>query len=189
VPIETVTDENLVKNIQKGEKSLYSELIVRYQDKLLRYVRYLTNSSEYSDDIVQESFIKVYKNINSFKTEMKFSSWIYRIAHNETINRVKKINFGFLSFGDDLSEDLFPDSSNIEADYEKEETVKKIDFTLDKLPLKYRDALTLYYIEDKSYEEISDILRISVGTVGTLIRRGKKKMKDLLIKEGIGYAK
>lgn len=89
--LKTQKDEMLIKKIQSGEKDLYSLIMDRYEEKLLRYSNYLVNDEHKAVDVVQESFIKAYVNLNSFDTAKKFSSWLYRIAHNESINVLKKI--------------------------------------------------------------------------------------------------
>lgn len=178
---EDLTDEECVKQILAGDKQKYRIIISRYEKKLVRYVTYLCYDSTLAEDVVQETFIKVYSNLNSFKSELKFSSWIYRIAHNEAMNAVKK--FRFIPYDYDLVSLLIPSSSNVAEDYEKEEIVKNVNLYLQRIPLKYRQVLSLYYLEDKSYGEISDILRLPIGTVGTLLNRAKKKFKDLVKEE------
>src|SRR4030065_1487483 len=88
--ITKLTDEKIVELVCKKDKELYSQIIKRYQDKLIRYANYLVGEDNYAADIVQESFIKAYINLNGFNTKKKFSSWIYRIVHNEVINLIDK---------------------------------------------------------------------------------------------------
>lgn len=182
--ISELTDEKLVTLIRSGKKDLFSELVRRYEAKLLRYVGYLTNGNEIAKDVVQDTFIKVYINLNSFKTDLKFSSWVYRIAHNETMNKIKKNSFPMFQFDLDIVDRFVSAPNNTETEVEKQETTRNVQKALNQLSLKYKVPLLLYYIEDKSYDEISDILKISMGTVGTLIRRGKDRLKGILTAEG-----
>ncbi|MGB6838803.1 MAG: sigma-70 family RNA polymerase sigma factor, partial [Microgenomates group bacterium] len=86
----SISDEDLAKLVQEGNTDKYEELVKRYQEKLYRYLSYLTKEPDDSEDLLQDTFISVYKNIHRFNTKLKFSSWIYRIAHNKAINHIKK---------------------------------------------------------------------------------------------------
>src|SRR3990167_9965556 len=80
------TDEQLIEEVRSNNKELYVHIVERYQNKLMRYITYLIHDEQKAADIVQETFIKAYVNLNGFNINKKFSSWIYRIAHNETMN-------------------------------------------------------------------------------------------------------
>lgn len=169
------TDEELVEIIRDLNKELYLLIVKRYESKLIRYVNYLINNDSKSADAVQETFIKAFVNLNSFNTKKKFSSWIYRIAHNEAMNIIKKNR---MEISIDLKQNLF-DSQDVEEDYSKSEIIKMARKCLDKIPFIYSEPLSLYYLEDKSYDDISTILRINIGTVGTRINRAKSLMKKI----------
>jgi len=174
----SLSDEKLAKLVQIGKTDKYEKLVKRYQEKLYRYLLRLTNDPDESEDLLQETFVSVYKNIHRFNTKLKFSSWIYRIAHNKAINYIKKrsrtISIDFFN----LENFLAKEDKTLEK-IEKEEIAKMVRVCLNKLPRKYKAPLVLYYFEDKSYQEISDILRISKSNVGVLINRGKKALKDI----------
>jgi RNA polymerase sigma-70 factor (ECF subfamily) len=170
-----LSDEEIVEKIRTSEQDLYAVIIDRYQKKLIRYAYNLIKNEEKAIDIVQESFVKAFVNLNSFNIEKKFSSWIYRIVHNQAINLAKKYQKET-----PLLEDWdFKSDDDIEKDFEKKETVENVEKCLKKIPLLYSEPLSLYYIDEKSYEEISDILRIPMGTVATRINRAKKLMRNI----------
>ncbi|MFC1711639.1 RNA polymerase sigma factor [Patescibacteria group bacterium] len=182
-----IPDEDLVVLVRTKNKEFYEELVKRYQNKLLRYAKYLLFDSREAEDVVQAAFIKAYKNLNGFNVKKKFSSWIYRIVHNEAVNIIKKIKRrknisldknAFLA-------DKIKGKENIELNLEKKETIKITNKLLFKLPEKYKRPLILCFLEDKSYIEISEILRIPVNTVGTRISRGKALLKKICLKKGI----
>lgn len=174
------TDEEIVKTIQSGDIQSLGVLIERYEFKIKRYGKKFLGSAEDIEDAVQEIFTKAYFNIQNFDTEKNFSSWIYRIAHNEFINLIKKNKKNPLLFFD--PDILFPhpisrentDKGPIEA-----EIKKSMDLCLEKMPPKYREPMILYYLEDKNYKEISDIIRIPVSTVGVRLKRGKEILKSI----------
>lgn len=174
-----MTDEQITIEVINGNKELYEELVKRYQEKLLRYVKYLVKNDNSAFDIVQDTFIKAFENLNSFNSSLKFSSWIYRIAHNESVNRIKKTNRELFNVDFDFLGDVLPQDSSPEIEFERDEIANELKKRMELLPVKFREVLTLYYLENKSYEEISDILRVSVGTVGTWINRGKIRLKKL----------
>ncbi len=172
------TDEEIVILVKK-DKEAYAEIVERYQKKLLRYANYLIKDNHKAKDVVQETFIKAYINLNSFNTKQNFSNWIYRITHNLAINEVKKYQKE-LSLIDNIESD---EHQKIQDDLEREEIIKEVKLCLNNLPLIYKEAITLYYLEEKSYDEISDILRIPGGTVAIRINRAKIILKKLCQKK------
>lgn len=170
-----LSDESIIEKVRGSEPELYAFIIERYREKLVRYAYNLIKDEDKAVDAVQESFIKAFMNLNSFDVRKKFSSWIYRIVHNQVINIFKKYRkeTPLLEDWDFKSED------DIEKDFEQKETAASVEECLDTLPLMYSAPLSLYYIDEKSYEEISEILRIPAGTVATRINRAKKIMKKI----------
>lgn len=172
---EELSDEEIVEKVRSIDQELYVILVERYQGKLLRYATNLIKDEHRAVDVVQESFIKAFINLEGFDTKKKFSSWIYRIVHNEAMNIVKKYQKE-VSLPDDF---VFQSNENIEEAFEQKEITAKVEKCLKEMPLLYSEPLTLRFIEEKSYEEISDILRIPMGTVATRISRAKNLMKHL----------
>lgn len=157
----------------------------RYEARLLQYIQKLSHlNHEEAEDILQDSFIKVWRNLNDYDRSLKFSSWLYRIVHNETISYHRKQKSYGKNNTIDLGENVV-DDFHTELDFDanladKQEITHKI---LDKIPIKYRECLILKYFEQMSYEEISDILRIPEGTVAVRINRAKKAFKKIAEKE------
>ncbi len=182
--MNSLTDEALaVQALQ--DMQCFETLIERYQGKLTHYVRRISHFSEMEcEEILQDIFIKVWKNLNDFDQTMKFSTWVYRIAHNETISAWRKAK----SRGDteraELEPDLFDqiaDEFDFIKDVEAKFTAQRVHAVLEKLPEKYRHVLILRFIEDLSYEEISDILKKPPGTVATLLNRAKTQFKSIYL--------
>lgn len=168
------SDTSLAISLQSGDLKALTMLINRYQVPLLRYVRYLGADSQ-DDDIVQETFIKMYQNIQSFDTSKKWSSWLYRIAHNSAVStlRAHRFTLPWEEYLDNFVKQEAQD--NLYQDLQK----SQIRQCLSSLPLIYREPLALHYLEDKSYTEIMDILRLPMGTVSARINRAKKQMRTL----------
>lgn len=187
--LQQTTDEQLAVLVREKDQELYNEIVKRYQDKLLRYARRLTNNSPDSEDIVQDSFIKAYKNLFAFNEKQKFSSWIFRITHNEAINALKKHHREVLVGDRHFLFELRHESKTISDTMDEKLLHQKMRNNIDKLPIKYKDVLVLFFLEEKSYEEISDILRLPMGTIATRINRGKKVLKNICIKDGMSHGK
>lgn len=183
------SDEELVK-MTLEDKSYFGDLVDRYQAKLTRYVARLgVRDIDDQMDVLQDIFLKTYRNLNGFDTSLKFSSWIYRIAHNEAISWYRKKNVrpeGHL-IGDSEEMISFLSSKEEMADVEFDKTVnsKALNEGLQKIDDKYREVIILRFFEHKEYEEISDILKIPVGSVGTLLHRGKKQLASELNEKAI----
>lgn len=175
-------DEELVPLITEGDKELFGELIDRYEAKLTRYVKRFTQHPDDVSDIVQIVFVKAYINLQSFDTTRSFNSWIYRIAHNESVTYLKKKSNEKVSF---IDFDIFlphPFASE-ESDTKtiSRELEELLETSLSKISPKYREVLVLYYYDDLSYQEIADVLHIPTATVGVRIRRGKEALEKTLI--------
>lgn len=182
--VKNLDDEELVELVRTQDQELYSEVVRRYQDKLVRYATSLIQDEDKAADVVQEAFIKAFVNLKGFNLKKKFSSWIYRIVHNEAVNYLKKHKREISLENNQWIERTVDSGQDIEKDFNRKEAEKMLYQSLNELPLKYRSPLTLFYLEEKSYEEISDVLRIPVGTVGTRISRGKKLMRTICKKKG-----
>ena len=182
--ISTKEDKELVL-LSKQDSAYFTELISRYEDKLGRYILRLGKfSKEDKEDILQNVFIKVYQNLNEFDIALPFSSWIYRITHNETISFFRRTRSRPEGYSIDVEEYILNNIAGdiaTDANTEKEINKEILQKAIAELPPHYRDITVLRYFEDKSYEEISDILRISPGTVATRISRAKQNIKKFII--------
>ncbi len=174
-PNELLSDETIVEQVRSIDQERYVLLVDRYQHKLLRYAESLLHDEHRAADVVQESFIKAFINLQGFDTQKRFSSWIYRIVHNEAMNSIKKYQKE-ISLPENFE---FASSEDIQANFEQQELVTAVRTHLKQLPLIYAEPLALRYLEEKSYEEISDILHLPPGTVATRINRAKILMKHL----------
>lgn len=173
-----ISDEELARLVQNGDKEKFGVLMERYSTKLFRYGRKFISGDDNIEDVVQDVFIKTYKNIKSFDTSQKFSPWIYRIAHNTYINAIKKNSLNpmyLFDFDTLISHTVVEDP--IVREREQKEMKEIVDKGLSQIEPKYREILVLYYIEELSYKEISDILHIPIGTVGVRIMRAKEILK------------
>jgi RNA polymerase sigma-70 factor, ECF subfamily len=166
----------------------YGLLMERYEAKLKRYIARLgVRNVDDQLDVLQEIFIKAYRNLNSFDTTLSFSSWIYRIAHNEAISFYRKKNVRpeghLVGDGEEILNFLNSNQEGAEVKFDKAINAGVVNEALAEIDEKYREPIILRFFEHKEYDEISDILQIPIGSVGTLLHRGKKQLADVLNKD------
>jgi RNA polymerase sigma-70 factor (ECF subfamily) len=188
ISAQNLSDAELVKlSLEDQNNFLY--LVDRYKGKLLNYIRRLTNvNDDDAEDILQDVFIKVYLNLNDFNADLKFSSWIYRITHNQVISSHRKLKARPEGYAVDIEDKA---ALNLAADIDIEAgadlTIMKQNITkvLKGLDRKYRDILVLKFLEERNYQEISDIIRKPAGTVASMINKAKSEFKKELARQKI----
>jgi RNA polymerase sigma-70 factor (ECF subfamily) len=178
-----VNDEELVGKIINGDVRSYGDLMVRYEAPLLRYITYLIHDRDMADDVLQDTFIKAYRNLARFNQRRKFSSWIYRSAHNPAMDAVKKNHP--ISMDEATLGSLATVESGIAEQIDKEILAHDVGRCLSQLDTKYSAPLLLHYFQHKNYTEVSDILRIPSATVGVRISRGKQRLREICKKLGV----
>jgi RNA polymerase sigma-70 factor, ECF subfamily len=194
--LHTLSDEQLVKKSLE-EKEAFGFLMERYEKPLIRYLMRISDiDRETAEDLMQEVFIKTWKNLNDFDESLKFSSWIYRIAHNEAISFFRKRNsepkkVEIVQENDEEGEQLLallPSKIDLPKELDQKFTTEIVQKILLMLPERDRSILWFRFIEEKSYDEISDILRIPMGTVATLLSRAKKSFLKTLTRHNISLS-
>lgn len=183
-PYDGKSDEELIALVAEHPHYI-AGIIKRYEGKLRRYVRRISACSDDElDDILQEIFIKVYRKSTAFNQKLSFSSWIYRIAHNTAVSRWRKRSRRPQTIGGEEAELLWESiASDDDLSQEMDQRMQAdvVYATLEKMSQRYRETLILRYLEEKTYDEISDILQIPPGTVATRINRAKKEFKKFFL--------
>lgn len=186
--MQELTDEAIAKSVQNGDIHAFGVLVERFEAKMIRYARRFLFGYEDAEDIVQEVFLKAFRNLQSFDVSRSFSSWIYRIAHNEFINAIKKKGREPLSFFD--PDTIFPHpiaKETADREFRDKELRTMLDSCLNKVDPKYREPLVLYYFEEMDYQEIADVMQVPVSTVGVRLKRGKDLLRTLYKELPHGY--
>lgn len=180
-PSSLPSDAELLDAAKKNPEA-FGALMERYEAPLRRYLRRLTGwGDEEVSDMLQESFIKAYRYLNDYDETLKFSTWLYRITHNQAIDTLRSAQVRpFLSsFSLEDVEQFVPTDTDTEGQFLQQDDLEKVREAILALPLTYREVLILRFLEEKSYEEIVDILKKPKGTIATLIKRGR----TLLLKQ------
>lgn len=173
---ESLSDQEIIRR-SLADMAFFACLYNRYASRLTRYIRAVGRlDPEEAADVLQEAFIKIWKNLNGFDTSLKASSWIYRIVHNETISflRGRKTLIKRRESLDPA--DLYPIGESGLNEAEMALRDQRLHTALQQLPDEYREVLILRFFEGMRYEDISDVLKIPDGTVATRISRAKKQL-------------
>jgi len=190
------TERALINKILDGNLNAFRELVEQYQRLVVHVVYRLVSRQEDREEICQEVFIKVYKNLAGFRFQSKLSTWIGKIAYTTTINYLRKEKnqlYTELKNASDHDENeaeyINPINSIRSDDPSPLEIIEKHDMTtlihkkIEQLPAPYQTIITLYHLDQMSYQEIAEIMELPEGTVKSYLFRGRKKLKDMLVKE------
>jgi len=176
-----------IKQVLKGDQNAFGDIIEIYKDKVFQICYRMLGNRHEAEDIAQEAFIRAYVNIQRFNIELKFSTWLYRIATNLCIDRIRKKKPDYYldaevpgTDGLNMYSQIAADGRLPEDDVESLELQAMIQLEISKLPEKYRSVIVLKYIEELSLNEISEILELPLGTVKTRIHRGREALRKQL---------
>jgi len=175
-----------VQLVLDGQVNDFQEIVIRYQKLVWHLIAKIVKSESDREDVCQDVFVKVYKNLRSFKFESKLSTWIGRIAYTSAINFIQKKK-------PELYEDITPEGVTLDslagtevspeqhAGSQNVNEIMKIEVM--KLPLQYKTILTLYHLDEMNYNEIADVTKLPIGTVKSHLFRARKLLKDRLEKK------
>ena len=176
------SDLELIEEVRNGKRQAFTELMRRYQQRVYWTARRIVGSHADADDIAQETFIKAYMGLGEFRGEASFFTWLYRIAVNLSLNAVRKRQLVTYLRQSEIVNRLFPAHSDPEQDMVQQETETRLQKAVAALPEKQRAVFVLRYYEEMSYEEISEILKTSVGGLKAnyfhALRKVQESMRD-----------
>ena len=190
-PLTTLSDPEVVAQARKGSEAAYRELLTRYERPVFSLVFRMVRDRETAEDLAQETFIKVLKNLDRYSPEFKFSSWLFKIANNLTIDHLRRRRV------DTISIEGSPDAVTAESaratsiavvspgespleELESKELGSAIERAIGKLRPEYRACIMLRHVDGKSYEEIAEIVKLPLGTVKTYIHRARHELRTAL---------
>lgn len=180
-----MTEAEIIKKCKKGDRDAFNELVKMYQNKIVNIAYGMLSDSDDAFDAAQEVFIKVYKGLDNFREKSSFSTWIYRITSNVCADILRKrqrsINAISINYSDDEKEMEIKDESLTPEEYsELNERQAALRQALKEIKDEYREIITLFDIEELSYDKISEILKIPVGTVKSRLNRARAALKKNL---------
>jgi len=175
------SDEKLILRFQEGDINAYNELVKRYKDRLLNFVLRYFNNVEQAEDVVQDTLIKLYTHASYYKNVAKFSTWIFTIAKNNALtelrkNKRKKTDSLWTDDGQVI--DINSKEESLDSKVQNEIAIDQLNKFLDEIPENFRMAVVLRDFQELSYEEISKILEIPIGTIKSRINRGRIRLAE-----------
>ncbi len=182
-----LTDEELVGLCRKGDQQAFTEVVDRYKNRVHWLVRRMVGSPD-DEDLTQEVFLRVYQAIPGFQARSTFKTWLFRIAHNLCLTELKKRgrrgeHLSIDEEGDEKLHSLLPQVRGLEEEIERRDISLAVQSLVAELPLQYRTVLTLFYMQQASYEEIAETMGIPLGTVKTYMHRARLCLRDRLLAE------
>jgi RNA polymerase sigma-70 factor (ECF subfamily) len=176
-----------IKKVKKGDQNAFAEVVEYYKDKIYQLCYRMLGNAHEAEDMAQEAFLRAYVNIDSYDIKRKFSTWLYRIATNLCIDRIRKKKPDYFLDAEVAGTEGLNMYSQIAADGElPEESVEKLELheyvqqQIAQLPEKYRTVIILKYVDELPLKEISDIMELPIGTVKTRIHRGREALRKKL---------
>jgi len=188
--LTSVTDCELVFNAVSGLEGSFEELVRRYQRPISAYVYRMVGNYDSALDLTQEIFIKVYNSLRRYRSEFKFSTWIYKIAHNSAVDHLRRINTREQSLisgpeGDHFELPIESTRPTPEQESERKERRIEIETVVRKLPATYRELVILRHSQDLTYEEIVEVTGLPLGTVKNRLFRAREMMRQQFVEKGI----
>ncbi len=176
-----MTEKQIIKQILKGDSTSFGFLVDQYQDMALTIAFRILGNKQDAEDAVQNAFVKVYYNLHTYRSKSKFSTWFYRIVYNTAITSINKIT----SRGEEAFNEITSgNNQNViyEADHidEVQEQRHRVNKAVEQLPKNEAIVVTLYYMEEYSVSEISEIMSLTKSNVKIMLFRARKKLHDIL---------
>lgn len=187
--IKKLTDVELIAKAIRGREDGFEELVRRYQRPITAYVYRMLNDYESSLDVTQEVFIKVYNSLEKYSSDYKFSTWLYRIAHNAAIDHMRRNSANLQSLETENDEGAYQmqiESPLLTPEQERErsEWRSEIEAVVKCLPSVYRELILLRHAQDLSYDEIAEVTNLPLGTVKNRLFRAREMMREIFIERG-----
>lgn len=187
--IREFTDVELIANAIGGREDGFEELVRRYQRPITGYVFRMLGDYESALDVTQEVFIKVYNSLERYSSEYKFSTWLYRIAHNAAIDNMRRNSLITQSIETENADGTYQlqiesPRPSPEQDRERSEWRTEIDAVVKRLPAPYRELILLRHAQDLSYDEIAAITNLPLGTVKNRLFRAREMMREIFVERG-----
>ena len=184
-----ISDEILIKKFQEGDVGAYNQLVNRFKDRLLNFIYRFVNDLDLAEDLVQDTLLKLYTHKDSYQEIAKFSTWLYTIAANlartELRKKKRRKTFSVTELSREDREFIIA-SSDVDPseDLSSQNFEKSVQRALAELPDDFKTIIILRDIQELSYDEISKIVDVPLGTVKSRINRGRVKLQQLLKKKG-----
>ena len=176
-------DNYYIQKVLKGDRSAFTALVERYQDFVYHIAFKIVRNREEAEEVAQDSFIKAFTKLDTFRQQARFSSWLYKICYYTAISKTRNLFDKIHIFGTDIANGnaVTDDHDGLEL-LNREEMKKYIGLAMEQLPGPVQVILSLFYLEEHNLHEISDITGYSESNIKSILHRGRKKLAEQLIR-------
>ena len=176
------TDAEIIDGVRAGNTRAYALLVDRHKDRALTLAHRLVGDHMEAEELVQDAFVKAFRNLGQFRGDARFGTWFYRILYNLCMTQLRRRSGlpQMLDISDDAALDALSvdsETPGVDESLETYDIVRFLSVEVEALPPQYRSAVTLFYVQDMTYEEIADIMNVPLGTVKTCLFRGRNLLK------------
>ena len=180
--MRNLSDQEIIDSVRKGNESDYSIIIDKYKNKAFSMLKRMLKNEFDAEEVLQDCFLKAFNSLGTFKGEAKFSTWFYRIVYNTALTRLSSKKRRTENEMSSVEEHF-----DLKSDYGSDEIEKKdvnqfIHDTISKLPERYSAIITMFYLNEMSIEEISEVMQITVSNVKVMLYRSRNSLRDLIMK-------
>lgn len=178
--MKNLTDAEIIESVKKGNQADYSILVERYKNKAFTMLKRMLKNDFEAEEILMDAFLKAYNNLGSFKFESKFSTWFYKIAYNTALSRIsnsKRIIETQMASIDDVN---YLESNYNADEYVSDNRAELVQKVVNQLPEKNAAVITMFYLEEMTIEEISDVLNLSAANVKVILHRSRNLLRKLI---------
>ena len=181
-------DRHIIEEIRAGNTRRYAQLVDRHKDRAMTLALRLTGSREEAEELLQDAFLRAFKNLGQFRGDARFATWFYRILYNLCMTKISRRNSKSETLTiEDRSglDNIFVDEEEptIHQKLEQEEFLEMVSREIDDLPEKYKSAVLLFYVQELSYEDICTVQNLPLGTVKTNLFRGRNLLRERVMKK------
>jgi RNA polymerase sigma-70 factor (ECF subfamily) len=183
--MKNLTDVEILESVKKGNQADYAVLIDRYKNKAFTLLKRMLKNDFEAEEVLMDCFLKAYNNLNTFKFESKFSTWFYRIVYNTALTKLSSAKRKIESEMSSVDNLHYLESKYLADDFIKEDNSLFIKKIINELPTKNAAVVTMFYLEELSTEEISDVLQISVTNVKVILHRSRNMLREIIEKRNL----
>jgi RNA polymerase sigma-70 factor (ECF subfamily) len=183
--MKNLTDVEIIESVKKGNQADYAVLIDRYKNKTFTMLKRMLKNDFDAEEVLMDCFLKAYNNISSFKFESKFSTWFYRIVYNTALTKLSSTKRKIENEMSSINDLHYLESKYNADDFIKEDNSVFIKKIVNELPPKNAAVITMYYLEEMTTEEISDVLQISISNVKVILHRSRNLLREIIEKRNL----
>ncbi len=179
--MKDLSDQEIIESVLKGNETDFSIIIERYKNKAFSLLKRMLKNDLDAEEVLQDCFLKAFNSLNGFKGESKFSTWFYRIVYNTALTKLSSKKRKIESEMSSVEDHFKLESEYGSADIEQKDLAKFIQELITKLPERYSAIISMFYLDEMSIKEISEVMQISVSNVKVMLHRSRNYLRDLIL--------